>query len=418
MYFVSIYDSLSKKKINLLLNKLIKIYVCGPTVYDYCHIGHARSFIVFDAIRRILQEYTEVYYVQNITDIAEKISQKASKEGKTEKEIVSFYLQKYEEDQVLLNIQKPNCSPLPTNYIQDIIDYIQKLLSLNKAYIIEDGIYFKTESITYGNFEQRPNGDKSNFALWKFSNENNVFNSPWGCGIPGWHIECSVMSEKLLGINFDIHGGGSDLKFPHHENEIAQCLGKNDCYPCKIWIHNGLINVNGDKMSKSCNNFWFIKDIIKNSFEADSMRYLFLSYNYNVDVEITMETIEKAKKTMKNIRLFYFQHLILVNTSLCYKKEIFEIVKEDFNIPKLLSMLNEAINICDYNLSYYLLKVLGFKMENLCKLTHENILCLIEERMCFKKNMDFTNSDKIRNFLEENFIQLNDSNKDIQWFFF
>jgi cysteinyl-tRNA synthetase len=426
---IKVFDSLTKKNKQLKINKTIKMYVCGPTVYDHCHIGHARMLIVFDAFRRFLSELTNVIFVQNITDVSEKINEKAVDNNTTVQSIVDKYSTSFRESTNLLNILPPDVQPKASEYINQMITYIEHLLSKNKAYITKTGIYLDTDQIPYWQFEDRSNVNDNidddrrsqhHFALWKFNDHANNYKSPWGYGDPGWHIECSVMSSEILGNHFDIHGGGADLQFPHHENEIAQSEAMYSHGPADLWMHNGMINLRGDKMSKSLGNFWYIKDMIHNSYDADAFRYLVLSHNYRNIIEITDEKIHQSKETMKNIRKYYFKHIhhdfIEKNKSETHK-DILQILSEDFNSSELLSNLSKYINDNNYSAVYYTMKILGFRMEKLCKLSHGEISNLVILRDKAKFNRDFEFSDSIRQKLQDNFIILEDTNDGTEWFY-
>ena len=313
-----IYNSLTRKKEELKESK-IGMYVCGPTVYDEPHIGHARSAYVFDVIVRYLRfKNLNVTFVRNVTDIDDKIIDRARREpGEVElkskvKQVSEKYLKQYHEDMNSFGLIKPDKEPKATNTIKDMIAFIQVLIKKDFAYEVSGSVYFDVRKFkNYGklsgqSMDQMEEGsrvtvdknkkDPLDFALWKASKEDEPFwESPWGKGRPGWHIECSVMSTKFLGNNFLIHGGGLDLIFPHHENEIAQtiCAGKKSA---KYWIHNGLLTINGQKMAKSLGNFITIKDFITRYKNTDLLKMFFLSSHYRHPVDYAEEKIEEMKK--------------------------------------------------------------------------------------------------------------------------
>lgn len=412
---LSIKDSLSKRSVLIDLSKEIKIYVCGPTIYDYCHMGHARSFIVFDALRRSMAQFTKVIFVQNITDIAEKITERAEKENVSEEEIIKKYVNFYQKDCQLLNIKKPDFEPRPSDYIDEITSFIQALLYNKKAYVKDDGIYFEAKTVNYGKFEQRC-CENEDFALWKFRNTGRYFKSDIGDGIPGWHIECSAMASSLLGTDIDIHGGGLDLKFPHHENEIAQWEGLVKHNVVSAWMHSGLVNINGIKMSKSLQNYWYVKDFIQNTFEADSFRYFVLSHHYRSDIEITEQKIQQAQETMKNIRIYYFQHMGRVNKN-HRNTNLLEKLLDDFDTSYTLSLLGGLIENDKIDDLHYVLHTLGFHMQIITEISQLKIQQLIEERKKAKAAKNFQISDDIRNFLLKNYVGIKDHKDHTEWFY-
>lgn len=320
---MKIYNTLTKKieKLEELEKNKIKMYVCGPTVYDFIHIGNARSIVVYDLLYRILcYQYSEenVVYVRNITDVDDKIINRASEEKKLAKEISEENIKKFLDDANYLGCKEPNYQPKVTETIPEIIDMIKTLIDKGFAYEIDSGVYFETSkysdyyALSGRNFDElmssvriESNSEKkslTDFALWKkreVGEEDCLFQSPWGLGRPGWHIECSAMSKKYLGNDFDIHGGGIDLIFPHHTNEIAQsvCANKNSIY-AKYWVHNGLLTVDGEKMSKSLGNFITIKDLRDNKIHGEVLRYLLLSVNYRSPLDFNEKAIHDAKENL------------------------------------------------------------------------------------------------------------------------
>jgi len=310
---MKIYNTLTKKIVEFtpIDPPNVNMYVCGITAYDSCHMGHARAAVAFDMVVRYLKfNGYKVKFAKNYTDIDDKIINRANKEGRNWKELAEFYIKEYAEDMAGLGNLRPDIEPRATDHIPEMIATIQKLFDKGLAYQTKSGIYFSVRKFpSYGklsgkNIEDLESGarvsvdeeknDPLDFALWKASKPGEPeWASPWGKGRPGWHIECSAMSSKYLGQPFDIHGGGSDLIFPHHENEIAQAEGACDCQFVKYWLHNGFININAEKMSKSLGNFLTIREIRKrHDFEA--VRYFLLSSNYRSAIDYTDAAISEA----------------------------------------------------------------------------------------------------------------------------
>ncbi|MFA5792936.1 MAG: cysteine--tRNA ligase [Candidatus Gracilibacteria bacterium] len=324
---IQFYDSLRGTKVPLGKEPgdTIKMYVCGPTVYDSAHLGHGRSAVAFDIARRFLEfaGYT-VEFAFNITDIEDKMIARAEKEGITVPELAKKIIPEYKRDYGALSIKPPTYNPYATEFIKEMIDLIQTLESKGHTYILEDGVYFDIKTFPeYGKLshqkldeleagarieERKDKRNHQDFVLWKFKKEGEPFwQSPWGDGRPGWHIECSAMSKALLGETFDIHGGGLDLKFPHHECEIAQSEGASGKPLANIWMHNGYITINQEKMSKSLGNFFTLKDIFA-KFSPRVVRFFLLSTHYRSPIEYSMEALEQAKNTLKGLDEFYLTH--------------------------------------------------------------------------------------------------------------
>jgi len=317
-----IYNTMTRKKEELVpvTPGEVKIYACGPTVYNYFHIGNARPFIVFDTLRRYL-EYRgyKVTFVQNFTDIDDKMINRANEEGITVKELAERFIAEYYKDADALGIERATVNPRATEHIKEIIDLIAALIEKGHAYATADGdVYYDTHSFPeYGKLSGQPLQDleagarievgemkksPSDFALWKAAKPKEPsWDSPWGKGRPGWHIECSAMSMKYLGKTFDIHAGGMDLIFPHHENEIAQSEGATGETFAKYWMHNGYINVDNKKMSKSEGNFFTVRDISK-EFDLEAVRLFMLSAQYRNPVNFSRELIEQAKNALERLK--------------------------------------------------------------------------------------------------------------------
>jgi cysteinyl-tRNA synthetase len=321
---LSIYNTLTGKKepFHSLQPKTVRMYVCGVTVYDYCHIGHARSALVFDVIRRYLEfsDY-KVEFVKNFTDVDDKIIKRANEQGVSCDTITSKYIQAYYEDMGRLGIRQASVEPKATEHMTDIIHLTETLVKKGLAYQVDGDVYFEVAKYSaYGRLSKRRLDDMQagarvdvderkrhpmDFALWKSSKPGEPsWESPWGAGRPGWHIECSAMSMKHLGETFDIHGGGMDLIFPHHENEIAQSCGATGKEFARYWIHNGFVQINQEKMSKSLGNFFTIREIFEKSkwsqdITAEVLRYFLLSTHYRAPLDFSDQGLQEAREALE-----------------------------------------------------------------------------------------------------------------------
>ncbi|CAI2717235.1 cysteine--tRNA ligase [Nitrospina watsonii] len=302
----------------------VRMYVCGVTVYDYCHVGHARAAIVFDTVFRYLKHAGYgVTYVRNFTDIDDKIIKRAQEETLPWKQVTRKYIDAFYEDMDALNVERPTAEPLATDHIGDMIAMIEGLVNDGKAYAAGGDVYYAIKSFPdYGklsgrNLEDMQAGarvepgehkhDPMDFALWKQSKPDEpAWDSPWGPGRPGWHIECSAMSYQLLGETFDLHGGGKDLVFPHHENEIAQSCGFTGKPPVRYWVHNGFVNINKEKMSKSLGNFFTIRDILK-TFHPEVLRLFLLTNHYRGPIDFSDQYLKDAEKNLDRFYEFFAQ---------------------------------------------------------------------------------------------------------------
>ncbi|MDD2366550.1 MAG: cysteine--tRNA ligase [Desulfuromonadaceae bacterium] len=315
-----IYNTLTGEKeifVPLVAGK-VGMYVCGVTVYDYCHIGHARAGIVFDIIFRYLKYAGyDVTYIRNYTDIDDKIINRANQEGTDYRTVADRYIQAFDEDMSLLGMAKPTVEPKATDHIAGIINIIETLIVKGYAYTSDGDVYYAVETfpeylkLSGRNLEDMQAGarvevgDKKrhpmDFALWKGSKPGEPWwESPWGNGRPGWHIECSAMSMEFLGKTFDIHGGGKDLVFPHHENEIAQSEGANGCQFVRYWIHNGFVNINAEKMSKSLGNFFTIREVLK-KYHPETLRFFILSAHYRSPIDFSDQNLDDAQSGLERI---------------------------------------------------------------------------------------------------------------------
>ena len=463
---LKIHNTLTSKKEEFIpqeKNK-VKMYVCGITAYDFCHLGHARAYITFDIIKRYL-EYKgfKVTYIQNITDIDDKIIKRAKELKKTEKELVEYFTNEFFSDMDALGVKKADKYPRATENIKEIIKSVQILIDKGHAYELNGSVYFSVKSFKdYGklskkNIDELLSGarvevdknkkDPLDFALWKKSKEGEPkWESPWGKGRPGWHIECSVMSQKYLSETFDMHGGGKDLIFPHHENEIAQAESLTGRQFVKYWIHNGFVTINKEKMSKSLGNFFTIKDILK-KYDPEAIRYFLLTTHYASPINFSDDQLEQAKtaldrlyNTIENAHSNLPRKLKLATTedkdnidvtadvaagfSLRDLKQKFEeAMDDDFNTAQALAVLFEIskyINSTSDPEGLKLLKELGGILGLLQKEKKEEKLDkeledLIKEREKARALKNFKRGDEIRNLLQEKGILIEDTPQGTRW---
>ncbi|OIO32561.1 MAG: cysteine--tRNA ligase [Candidatus Omnitrophica bacterium CG1_02_40_15] len=463
---LKIYNTLTRKKEEFkpLKEGNVGIYVCGPTVYDAPHIGHARSAYAFDVIRRyfIYKDY-KVKFVRNVTDVDDKIINKAKEEFKGEdlniavKDISDKYLKIYHEYMEKLGIMQPDKEPKATEYIEEMENFIKILIQAGVAYASAGDVYFNVRKANgYGklsnqSFEMLGSGarviqgenkiDPLDFALWKsVKPDEPSWPSPWGNGRPGWHIECSVMSSDILGDEFDIHGGGIDLVFPHHENEVAQSEGAGKKF-ARYWIHNGLLTINKEKMAKSLGNFIAIEDILA-KYPADALKILFLQTHYSHPVDFSWEKMDEVKKAWERFSIllqkidglrFKVKGEKLKETN---KKEIGEFRKkfeeamdDNFNMPEALAALfdlvtyiNKNFTEIDLNNAKDVLMELGNvfglfeqKVSGIDSSKEVEIENMINSRNMARKNRDFKEADRIRKELEEKGIILEDTKNGTTW---
>ncbi len=366
---IRIYNTLNRKKeiFEPVKQGRVGMYVCGPTVYDSCHIGHARSILTFDVIARYLKASGfEVTYVRNFTDVDDKIINRANQLGIDSKALAEKYINEFYEDMDALNAERPTIEPRATEHIAQIIKVIEILIDKSLAYQIDGDIFFAIELFKdYGKLSGRKLEDMEagarvdiderkrnpfDFALWKSAKPGEpAWDSPWGKGRPGWHIECSAMSTEYLGETFDIHGGGKDLIFPHHENEIAQSEGAFGKPFARFWIHNGFVNINHEKMSKSLGNFLMIKDILK-SFHPEAVRLFLLSSHYRSPIDFTDKAMDEASAGLDKIyalleRVEEKKELSGINNVEPdnYYKQFCEAMDDDFNTARGIGVLFEAV---------------------------------------------------------------------------
>ena len=452
---LKINNTLSKQKEEFVpfVPPTVKMYTCGVTVYDSCHIGHARSLYIFDVMRRYLKyRGYDVKFVRNITDVDDKIINRANELKIDWKTLVEKYIASYYEDLNALGVGKADFEPRATENIPDMIQYIEVLIQKGCAYAAGGDVYFDVRKFAeYGklsrqNIEEMETGvrieptslkkDPLDFALWKASKEGEPYwDSPWGKGRPGWHIECSVMSQKFLETEtLDIHAGGRDLIFPHHENEVAQGQSYTGKPFAKYWIHHGLLTINGQKMSKSSGNFITIRDFMLKYKNADLLKLFFLSAHYSHPIDYTDKKIEEAKVALERIIICldkikidpcYNSHEHKKNEMVEHIRNKFtEVMDDDFNTPQalaclfeLVTLLNKNINdgglICQAGMAIKdMLLLLGVSPEikqRVEAFSDMRISELISERNKARLEKDFTLSDKIRKELEEEGIILEDT---------
>lgn len=444
---LKVYNTLSQKKETFepLNPPKVNMYVCGVTVYDYCHVGHARAYVVFDMIRRYL-EYSKykVTYIQNFTDIDDKIIKKANQEKTDITNITKKFTAAYFEDIGQLGIEKASAYPKATENIKGMIKLIQELIKKEYAYEIEGNVFFRVSKFEdYGKLSKRKLDDQEagsrvevnikkenplDFVLWKPSKENEpAWDSPWGKGRPGWHIECSVMSLKQAGIDtLDIHGGGQDLIFPHHENEIAQSEAYTGKPFSKYWLHNGFVTINKEKMSKSLGNFFTVRDVLK-KYSPEVIRLFLLSTHYRSPINYSDKNLEETKTRLARLYETIYNNINNTTTDNksfeLYKNEFLEFMEDDFNsagaIGVLFKLATETNSAQSKN-GAKLLQALGGILGLLQKEKKEEILPqeieeLIKKREEARKNKDFKTADKIRDNLLSKGITLKDTPQGVKW---
>lgn len=459
---MKLYNSMTRKKeefVPIEPNK-VKMYSCGPTVYNYFHIGNARPFIIFDTLRRYL-EYKgyDVTFVQNFTDIDDKMIRRANEEHITVKQLADRFIAEYFKDAEGLGIEHATYHPKATENIDAIIELIKTLVDKGFAYNIDGDVYFDVKKFKqYGKLSHQPlenleagariavgekKKDPMDFAVWKAKKEGEpAWKSPWGEGRPGWHIECSAMANKYLGKTIDIHSGGKDLIFPHHENEIAQSECANGCEFAHYWLHNGYINVDGQKMSKSLNNFFTVRDVA-NEFDYVVIRFFMLSAHYRNPINFSDELLRQAKAGLDRIYTCAenLEFLIKnaqndsVDDELKRKTEQFrdkfvEAMDDDINTADAISVIFDAVKFVNtemnastpkqnletaLNIINELCSVLGIERKMHNEILDDDIEKLIEERNCARKEKNFSRADEIRDMLKNNGIVLEDTRQGVKW---
>ena len=433
----------------------VKMYVCGPTVYDNAHLGHARCYITWDVLYRYLKfKGYDVTYCRNVTDVDDKILKKAEKEGKTPEEVSTFWYKKFSESMSALNNLKPDIEPFATKTLGEMISIVKDLINKGYAYEANGDVYFRVKKFPkYGYLSKQPidqlesgarievgeqKEDPLDFALWK-KDEKFGYKSPWGVGRPGWHIECSAMSRKYLGKTIDIHAGGADLIFPHHENEIAQSECANGCKFVNYWLHNGFVTINKEKMSKSLGNFLTIDDLLKN-YDSNTIRFFILTNHYRMPVEFSDEALQAATNGVKRMlnakRTQLDENLDL--TQFEEYKAFEEAMDDDLNTSKALAVLFDLTNKANkdvpyaFTLLYKLATTLGFVFER-ATLSEEELAEklkeiseelgesyssmeeIIEKRKAARAEKNWDVADKIRVALDKVGIVLKDSKEVTTW---
>ncbi|MFF2450234.1 cysteine--tRNA ligase [Neobacillus sp. NPDC058068] len=460
---IQIYNTLTRKKETFvpLEEGKVKMYVCGPTVYNYIHIGNARPAIVFDTVRRYF-EYRgyDVKYVSNFTDVDDKLIRAANQLGEDVPAVADRFINAYHEDVSALGCQKADVHPRVMENMGIIIDFISQLIEKGYAYESEGDVYFRTRKFDgYGKLSHQSIddlqvgarievGDKKqddlDFALWKAVKEGEIYwESPWGLGRPGWHIECSAMAKKYLGETIDIHAGGQDLTFPHHENEIAQTEALTGKPFANYWMHNGYINIDNEKMSKSLGNFVLVHEIIQ-KHNPQVLRFFMLSVHYRNPINYSEELLESTKAALERLTTSYqnLKHRKEASTNLtdnnhewlnkiaASREQFIEAMDDDFNTAKAISVLfdlsklanyyllekNTAVEVIDAFTNQFdeLFRVLGLTLE-IEELLDEEIDALIEKRIQARKDRNFQLSDQIRDQLKDMNIILEDTPQGTRW---
>ena len=452
---MKLQDTLSNAEQELDISKKVKIYLCGVTVYDESHIGHARTIIVFDVLRKYLEDKgIEIEFIQNFTDVDDKIINRAHAENTSAEAISTKYIENYFKDFDGLNVKHATNYPKATEHIEDIIKFIEKLIEKQIAYVSKNGVYFAVSKFPeYGKLSKKKIDElesgarievdeaKNNpldFAVWKFSDVEPLWDSPWGKGRPGWHIECSAMSTKYLGENFDIHGGGRDLIFPHHENEIAQSESFTGNQFAKIWMHVGMVTIDGEKMSKSIGNIKSIKHVLEN-WGANIIRLFCLSGHYSKPIDYSEELLKENLTKWRQAETCYYE-LIHANSENSedvasevqkLASEFDRALEDDFNTHLALSaffqLVKEANRLAaeeklgkdDAKIIkaefQRMLGILGLSIPEMTEDMKHEIDTMIENREKFRQEKQFQEADQIRDKLNEMNIELIDHKGKTIW---
>lgn len=461
---IHLFNSLSREKEEFipLEEGKVKMYVCGPTVYNYIHIGNARPVIVYDTVRRYL-EYRgyDVTFVSNFTDVDDKLIKAAKELGEEVPQIAERFIKAYFEDTKALGCEEADVHPRVMDHMPQIIEFIEALVEKGFAYESQGDVYYRTRKFDgYGKLSHQSvdelkvgarveTGDKKedelDFALWKAAKPGEIFwESPWGKGRPGWHIECSVMAREHLGDTIDIHAGGQDLTFPHHENEIAQSEALTEKTFARYWMHNGYINIDNEKMSKSLNNFVLVNDILK-ELDPQVLRFFMLSVHYRHPINYSRQLVEDAAAGLERLRTAYsnLKHRLGASADLgdhsdiwlskieAIKKEFIEAMDDDFNTA---SGISKVFDLSRLSNTYLLEKqtstkvleafihtfdelvaVLGVPFKQDEELLDEEVEQLLQERIEARKNRDFARADEIRDLFKEKNIILEDTAQGTRW---
>ena len=424
----------------------VKMYVCGPTVYNYIHVGNARSVVAFDLVRKYLEfRGFEVQYISNFTDVDDKIIKAAANENISTKELSERYIAAFYEDTDALNVKRASQNPKATEFIEAMIEFIQELVDKKFAYVSQGDVYFRvSKSKDYAKLANKNLADllagasgrtdeetklkesPADFALWKSAKADEVsWQAPWGAGRPGWHIECSVMSTSLLGETIDIHGGGADLEFPHHTNEIAQSEAKTGQKFVNYWMHNGFVNVDGEKMSKSLGNFTTVHELLQ-VVNPQILRFFLATTHYRRPVNFTDDALTEAENNIKKIENAY-RHLdeqaeSNLSALTTFRNDFVAAMDEDFNIANgmtvfynFVSWVNKGNGGPEVKEFFdQVLEILGIKFEFEQSLDSE-IEAMIEARQLAREVRDFAKSDEIRDALKAQGIVLEDTKDGVRW---
>jgi cysteinyl-tRNA synthetase len=462
---MKIYNTMSKEKEEFtpITPGEVKMYVCGPTVYNFFHIGNARTFIIFDTVRRYFEfKGYKVKFIQNFTDIDDKMIKKANEEGTTVKNIAERYIEEYYKDADGLGLKRATVNPRATEHISEIIEFVKDLIDKGYAYAVDGDVYFDTKRFDdYGKLSHQSlddleagarisvderKKDPMDFALWKGQKPGEpAWESPWGMGRPGWHIECSVMASSLLGETIDIHGGGADLVFPHHENEVAQSEARNEKTFARYWMHTAYLNVNNQKMSKSLNNFFTVREILQ-KYDNEVLRFFMLSGHYRNPINFSIDLLEQAKAGLERLynSVNNMEHIVETgrDTEMIddekafslkldeYKTRYIEVMDDDFNTADGIAVIFDMVRDINTNITegssielakkaLAMMKELGSPLGVLQKSTRKNldeeVEKLIEERQRARKEKNFAQADKIRDQLKEMGIVLEDTPQGVRW---
>ncbi len=449
---LNLFDTFSnsKKKFEPIDPKNIRMYVCGPTVYDYPHVGNARPVIVFDILFRILQNIygTEhVTYVRNITDVDDKIINASQENNEDINELTSRTINYFHSDAKYIGAMEPSFEPRATDHIAEMINIIETLIEKNYAYVAENNVLFSSNKFSkYGSLsgkklEEMIAGSRvdvesykqeaSDFILWKPSKDNEPgWDSPWGKGRPGWHIECSAMSEKLLGKTFDIHGGGQDLIFPHHENEIAQSECANGEKFANYWVHNGFVTVEGNKMAKSDGNFVTVNEL-KEKYQGEVIRLTMILTHYRQPLNWTNDNLQESKKTLDKWYQYFSEVDFKPDLSVMIDENVMNALNDDMNTPQAIAELHKLFKNCKSDdqdsLNQFLISAqflglmndepsqwLSWGKDNI-SVDQNKIESLISQRNAARANKDFAEADRIRDELENLGIVLEDKGAETTW---